>query len=114
MVAINHRLGVLGHGIVGTLQRGPSNRSVGLRADFDALPLHELNSFAHASQHAGAMHACGHDGHTACLLGAAAMLMKDETWSGTIQLVFQPAEENGTGAKAMIAEIVKLVGISDW
>ena len=103
-LGIYHVRDIGGHGIVGTLQRGPSNRSVGLRADFDALPIHELNSFAHTSQHAGAMHACGHDGHTACLLGAAATLMQDESWSGTIQLVFQPAEENGTGAKAMIAD----------
>lgn len=93
-----------GAGVVATLQREGSNRSVGLRADMDALPIHELNDAPYASKTPGVMHACGHDGHTVSLLGAAAALVRDESWRGTIQLIFQPAEENGVGAKAMIAD----------
>ena len=103
-LGVPHIGGVGGTGVVATLKRGESNRSVGLRADMDALPITEANSFAHASRNAGVMHACGHDGHTASLLGAAAMLARDDSWSGTIHFVFQPAEENGQGAKAMIAD----------
>ncbi len=96
--------GVGGHGVVATLSRGRSNRSVGLRADMDALPIQETTGLAHASRHAGVMHACGHDGHTASLLGAAALLLRDPDWSGTVQLVFQPAEEGHGGARAMLAD----------
>lgn len=101
--------GVGGHGVVGTIRRGgsggASNRSVGLRGDMDALPIQELNALLpHRSTVPGVMHACGHDGHTTALLGAAALLMADESWSGTVQLVFQPAEEGGGGARAMIAD----------
>ena len=96
--------GVGGSGIVATLQRGAGARSVGLRADMDALPITEQNDVAHASTSPGVMHACGHDGHTVSLLGAAAVLSRDPTWQGTVQLIFQPAEENGAGAKAMIAD----------
>ncbi|MGO1076481.1 amidohydrolase [Inquilinus sp. CA228] len=103
-LGIPHVGGVGGTGVVATLKRGESNRSVGLRADMDALPIAEANAFAHASRNPGVMHACGHDGHTACLLGAAAALARDESWSGTVHFVFQPAEENGEGAKAMIAD----------
>jgi hippurate hydrolase len=92
-----------GHGVVATLTRGQSNRAVGLRADMDALPIHETSGVAHASINPNVMHACGHDGHTTSLLGAAALLAADPTWSGTVQLVFQPAEEGGGGAKSMIA-----------
>jgi hippurate hydrolase len=95
--------GIGGHGVVATLSKGQSNRSVGLRADMDALPILEVSEVPHASTNPGVMHACGHDGHTVSLLGAAALLQADPNWSGTVQLVFQPAEEGGGGAKSMIA-----------
>jgi hippurate hydrolase len=96
--------GIGGHGVVATISRGQSNRSVGLRADMDALPIIETTALPYASTNPGVMHACGHDGHTVSLLGAAALLSRDTTWSGTVQLVFQPAEEGGGGAKSMIAD----------
>ena len=89
-------------GVVGIIQRGSSQRAVGIRADMDALPVQEINTFAHARQHAGRMHACGHDGHTAMLLGAAEHLAKHGDFDGTVYLIFQPAEEGGAGAQAMI------------
>ena len=93
-----------GHGIVATLRRGGGNRSVGLRADMDALPIQEQNDdLPWRSTHPGVMHACGHDGHTTALLGAARMLLDDPHWAGTVRLVFQPAEEGGGGARSMIA-----------
>jgi amidohydrolase len=92
-----------GHGVVATLTRGQSNRAVGLRADMDALPINETGGVPHASTNPNVMHACGHDGHTISLLGAAALLAADPNWSGTVQLVFQPAEEGGGGARSMIA-----------
>ena len=91
-------------GVVGILQRGQSKRAIGLRADMDALPVEEHNRFAHASQHPGRMHACGHDGHTAMLLAAARHLALHAEFDGTIVLIFQPAEEGGTGALAMMAD----------
>ncbi len=96
--------GVGGNGVVATISRGQSNRSVGLRADMDALPILETTGLPYASATPGVMHACGHDGHTTSLLGAAALLMADTSWTGTVQLVFQPAEEGGGGAKSMIGD----------
>jgi hippurate hydrolase len=89
-------------GVVGTLRCGTSDRSIGLRADMDALPIAEANTFAHRSRHAGVMHACGHDGHTAMLLGAAAHLAKTRRFDGIVHFIFQPAEEGLGGARAMI------------
>ncbi|MDE2516628.1 MAG: amidohydrolase [Rhodospirillales bacterium] len=103
-LGIPFQTGIGGHGVVATLARGSSNRSVGLRADMDALPIVEETGLAHASRTPGVMHACGHDGHTVSLLGAAALLAADPHWSGTVQLVFQPAEEGGGGARAMIED----------
>ncbi|WP_395824432.1 M20 aminoacylase family protein [Collimonas sp.] len=89
-------------GVVGIVKNGSSDRAIGLRADMDALPMQELNTFAHASQHQGKMHACGHDGHTAMLLGAAHYLARHRNFDGTVYLIFQPAEEGGRGAQRMI------------
>ena len=91
-------------GLVGVLRNGSSSRSVGLRADMDALPIEEGNSFAHKSRNAGCMHACGHDGHTAMLLGAAKYLAQTRNFDGTVNFIFQPAEEGLGGAQAMIAD----------
>jgi hippurate hydrolase len=95
-----------GHGVVGTLRRGAGPRSISLRADMDALPILEQTSLPHASRHSGVMHACGHDGHTTMLLGAARQLAAHGRFSGTVHLVFQPAEEAGrdSGAQRMIAD----------
>ncbi|EHR01863.1 amidohydrolase [Bradyrhizobium sp. WSM471] len=95
--------GIGGHGIVATLTRGAAQRRVGLRADMDALPITEDTGLAYASQYPGVMHACGHDGHTASLLGAAALLAADTSWSGTVDFIFQPAEEGYGGSRAMVA-----------
>ena len=91
-------------GVVGIIKNGTSDRAMGLRADMDALPLQEFNTFAHASQHAGKMHACGHDGHTAMLLAAAQHLAKHRNFDGTVYVIFQPAEEGGGGAREMIKD----------
>lgn len=89
-------------GIVGILSAGTSNRAIGLRADMDALPIAELNTFTHRSEFPGKMHACGHDGHTAMLLAAAQYLSNHRHFDGTVYFIFQPAEEEGAGAQAMI------------
>ena len=89
-------------GVVGVLRAGSSKRTVGLRADMDCLPIEEANTFAHRSTHAGRMHACGHDGHTTMLLGAARYLAETRNFDGTVNFIFQPAEEGIGGAKAMV------------
>lgn len=91
-------------GVVGTLRNGTSSRSIGIRADIDALPILEETGLDYASKTAGLMHACGHDGHTTMLLGAARALAERRNFDGTIHLIFQPAEENFGGAKIMVDE----------
>lgn len=112
-------------GVVGTLRgaldSGSPARAIGLRADMDALPIQEVNTVAHASRNAGVMHACGHDGHTAMLLGAAQYLAANRQFHGTVQFIFQPAEEGGAGAKAMLDDgllerfpIDAVFGVHNW
>ena len=115
-----HR-GVGQTGVVGVIRAGSSSRALALRADMDALPIHECNDFAHASKNAGRMHACGHDGHTAMLLGAAEYLANHRNFDGTVVLVFQPAEEGKGGASAMIADgfferfpVQAVFGMHNW
>ena len=91
-------------GVVGIVRNGTSDRAVGLRADIDALPMTEHNTFAHASTYPGRMHACGHDGHTAMLLAAARHLSRHRHFDGTVYLIFQPAEEGGAGAREMMRD----------
>lgn len=113
--------GIGGHGVVATLSRGSAQGRVGLRADMDALPITEMTGLDYASRNPGIMHACGHDGHTASLLGAAALLAADTSWSGTVDFVFQPAEEGLGGAKAMVADglferfpMTQIFGFHNW
>ena len=101
-IPIHRGLGTTG--VVGIIQHGTSDRAIGLRADMDALPMAEANTFAHASVYPGKMHACGHDGHTAMLLAAAQYLSSHRDFDGTVYLIFQPAEEGGGGAREMIKD----------
>lgn len=98
-----HR-GLAKTGVVGTLKVGESNRAIGLRADMDALDILEENEFDHVSTNPGKMHACGHDGHTAMLLGAARYLSETRRFNGTVQFIFQPAEENVAGGRVMVED----------
>src|SRR5436309_9747814 len=98
-----HR-GLATTGVVGTIRRGNSLRAIGLRADMDCLPMQEMNEFPHRSQHDGQMHACGHDGHTTMLLGAARYLAATKNFNGTIHFIFQPGEEGYGGGRVMVEE----------
>ncbi|MED5435495.1 MAG: M20 aminoacylase family protein [SAR324 cluster bacterium] len=114
-----HR-GLAKTGVVGTIRNG-DGPSIGLRADMDALPLEEKNTFKHASSNPGKMHACGHDGHTAMLLGAAKHLAGSKNFKGTVNLIFQPGEEGGGGGELMIKEglfemfpVDSVYGLHNW
>ena len=108
-IPIHRGLGTTG--VVAILKNGNSERAVGLRADIDALPMTEHNTFAHASRHPGKMHACGHDGHTAMLLGAAKYLAGTRKFDGVVNFIFQPAEEGIGGAKAKMTSSISPVGL---
>ena len=108
-------------GVVGVLRAGTGERRIGLRADMDALPIEEATGLPHASTRPGKMHACGHDGHTAMLLGAARYLAETRHFDGTVYLVFQPAEEGRAGARAMLEDgllqrfpIEEIYGLHNW
>ena len=96
--------GLAGTGVVGVLRSGTAERAIGLRADLDALHIHEKTGVPHASRHDGKMHACGHDGHTAMLLGAAQALAQRRNFDGTAYFIFQPAEENEGGGRVMVEQ----------
>ncbi len=113
--------GLAGTGVVGVLRAGTSQTGIGLRADMDALPITEANTFAHCSRHPGRMHACGHDGHTTMLLGAAQYLAESRRFDGTVVLIFQPAEENEGGGRVMVQEglferfpVQAVYGLHNW
>ncbi len=116
-----HR-GLAGTGVVGTLRgQGDGTRAIGLRADMDALPMTEANTFDHASRHPGRMHACGHDGHTVMLLAAARYLAETRNFDGTVHFIFQPAEEGRGGGRRMIEEGLfqrfdceQIYGLHNW
>jgi hippurate hydrolase len=104
MLGIAYDRGIGGTGIVAWIRKGSSGRAIALRADIDALPIVEESGVVYASEHPGVMHACGHDGHTVMLLAAAKVLNERIEFDGTVYLIFQPAEEGGAGAKAMIED----------
>jgi amidohydrolase len=104
-LGIETHTGLAKTGVVGVIPgKNKNGKSVGLRADMDCLPMHEQNSFAHKSKHEGRMHACGHDGHTTMLLGAARYLAETRNFDGTAYVIFQPAEEGGGGGQVMVKE----------
>ncbi|MGA3001838.1 MAG: M20 aminoacylase family protein [Acetobacteraceae bacterium] len=113
--------GMAGTGVVGVIRAGTSDRAIGLRADMDALPIHEETGLDYASQNPNVMHACGHDGHTTMLLGAAKYLAETRNFDGTVYLVFQPAEEFEGGADAMVRDglftrcpMEQIFGLHNW
>ena len=116
-----HR-GLAGTGVVGTLKGSrPGSRAIAVRADMDALDVHEKNGFHHCSTHAGKMHACGHDGHTTMLLGAARYLAETRNFAGTVHFIFQPAEENEAGGRVMVEQglfekfpVEAVYGMHNW
>jgi amidohydrolase len=104
-LGIETHTGLARTGVVGVIKgKGNGGKGIALRADMDCLPMHELNDFSHRSKHEGRMHACGHDGHTTMLLGAARYLAETRNFAGTAYLVFQPAEEGGGGGQVMVQE----------
>jgi amidohydrolase len=112
--------GLAGTGVIGVLRNG-DGPMIGLRADMDALPIEEAGAIPYRSQHPGRMHACGHDGHTTMLLGAARLLAGNRTFRGTIVFIFQPAEENEGGARVMVEEglfakypVQSVYGLHNW
>ncbi len=114
-------VGLAKTGVVGVLKKGRGGRSIGIRADMDALPMQELNNLSYTSTQQGKMHACGHDGHTAILLGAAAYLAEHGRFDGAVYFIFQPAEENLGGGRAMVDEglfqkfsIDEIYGLHNW
>ena len=113
--------GLAKHGVVGVIKAGGGDRAIGLRADMDALPIHEETGLAYASRRLGVMHACGHDGHTAMLLGAAKYLAETRNFDGTVYLIFQPAEEFEGGAQRMVQDglfqrcpMQRVYGLHNW
>ena len=113
--------GMATHGVVGVIRAGSSDRAIGLRADMDALPIREETGLPYASENQGVMHACGHDGHTAMLLGAAKYLAETRNFDGTVYLIFQPAEEFEAGAKKMVDDglfvrcpMERVYGLHNW
>jgi hippurate hydrolase len=113
--------GIAGTGIVATLTRGEGQKRIGIRADMDALPIEETTGLSYESNNPGVMHACGHDGHATILLATARYLAEQGKFSGTVRLIFQPAEEIGAGARKMIAEglfdrfpVDAVFGLHNW
>ncbi|MFO1024087.1 MAG: M20 aminoacylase family protein [Acetobacteraceae bacterium] len=113
--------GLATHGVIGVIKAGTSDRAIGLRADMDALPMQEESGLPYASKNPGVMHACGHDGHTAMLLGAAKYLAETRNFDGTVYLIFQPAEEFEAGAQKMVVDglfqrcpMDKVYGLHNW